>query len=480
MALGKLNDMFDVAPASVRGTSYGRVIKALVIAVWGLLMFSIFHYSFQYIGKDVSISGLTEYVSGKQYKEPASLQDFSETWAETSYTGAFDGETLEKLCNHTKWRKDVVLQMNGANGGLANIRAEALDFLYLATHFGAPIIMPAFIERNPIDISDTVRDGVANITFSHFFDEDLFLSKMSQHCPQMTIYPTVEDAPITNKLKERFVPGPARHYRFIRDHFESRLDELRQWIKKQEDHQAGNISLIDVQHTYFNYDMAPLPKKRRMFGSLVQNRPDVRLYAGKAIHALHRLVNSTVPLYPEDTIHPDFFFGLHLRTDDDVKQWWGADGGFARQSADVIKLAKARGTKVMYVASGKLEHVRQLAVQAKEEAGIQVFCKDDLLDAEDLTVMHAMGFDLVAEIDFEVLSRASFFVGPSLSSFTWNIMLRRYHYNVENPLRHDNPRGIQETTDGAVWDDGLSRIIERGLLYGDYEMEYFGPDMMFP
>ena len=478
--------MLDTKPTSTRGGSRARVVKALLAAPWVCLVFTLLYINYGPVSTSngALIDFPRQYQSTIQTPQSPDheLNEFATQWAALEYGGPFDGKPLRKLCSRGEWNTSVVLQLHNAFGGLANIRAMALDFVFLAVHAKTPIILPTFIERNPDDIADIFRDGVANLHFDHFFDKKHFLEHMNQYCPQMKIYENVEDAPHNHTIKEPYVPRPARKFRMLGSALGKRVKDLGIWVHNQTDYSEYDINLVQVEKTYFNYDMEPVPRKRRTFGSLARNRPDIRRLAGKAIFRLAKRIGGNIRVDPNDQIHRDLYMGMHLRTEaDDGKAGWlgGSDASFQRQADHVIDIARRRGTKHMYVASGSLDEIHKMA-QNCSEYGITVFSKEDLLDEADLAALHKLGFDQQAELDYEILSRSDYFVGPVMSSFTWNIAIRRNLLNPNDDRRKDNPQAVQEYTKKVDMEAGLSQLIERPRVISKYEMEYFGPHFTFP
>lgn len=124
-----------------------------------------------------------------------------------------------------------------------------------------------------------------------------------------------------------------------------------------------------------------------------------------------------------------------------------------------------QGLSVIYAASGSKEDILKFASKARQAPNnIQVVSKDDLLtSSEDRTALATLTWDQQGALDWEVLSRATYFSGPVFSSFAWNIAIRRHYYNeADERVNMVNPWGAQEDDPTVVWDDGLSEIILKG------------------
>ncbi|KAF2155447.1 hypothetical protein K461DRAFT_319851 [Myriangium duriaei CBS 260.36] len=433
-----------------------------------------------------SLAELGSQAEPQEEPTPAiSATEFVTEWASFEYGAPFDGEMLQKLCNHTDWRTDVVLQLKASRGGVGNVRAMVLDFLFLAIRSRMPIILPMYIQRSQTDLYDMHENTPETLPFGHFFDEAHFLKQMATFCPQMKIYDNFESASTNaTKLKERFMPKTVRLNRMAGDSFDWRLEDLRRWIVAQKDYVANSTNIVDINWTFCVYDLRTFPRQRRMLGSLVQLQPEARRLAGTIIYNMHQRLHSTKLLDPHASTHRNLYMGAHLRTEDDADKagWTGGHGGFDVQTGLMIQIAKAQNLSTIYLACGDPGDVKMMIEKARDTAQIQVYSKTDLLEGPDLDELKALTWDQQGVIDFEVLSRSSFYVGPSMSSFTWNVVMRRHFYNLEDDRYKKEEFAIQEDDEAnSIWDDGLSRVTLKTAEFHTWEMEYYvGRDSIFP
>jgi len=124
----------------------------------------------------------------------------------------------------------------------------------------------------------------------------------------------------------------------------------------------------------------------------------------------------------------------------------------------------------MYVTSGS-----RLAATFKEDAklkNIMVVTKEDLLTGKDLAELNAMTWDQRGLVDYEVLLRSSQFAGIQLSSFAWNIALRRHTLSRQR---------YRDAWDTNVKDgEKLSMKDEYSRLLGQKHGEEFFVESMWP
>lgn len=114
----------------------------------------------------------------------------------------------------------------------------------------------------------------------------------------------------------------------------------------------------------------------------------------------------------------------------------------------------------------------KFTAKAHQVHNIKVIHKDDLLSsAEERATLADMTWDQHGALDWEVLSRASYFSGPVFSSFAWNIAIRRHVYNEDHAkINLENPLAGQEDDPTLVWEDGLSKIILRSDTVNPLEL----------
>lgn len=105
---------------------------------------------------------------------------------------------------------------------------------------------------------------------------------------------------------------------------------------------------------------------------------------------------------------------MHLRTEADVGEAWGT---YTAQTTAHLEMCQKLNLNLIYVAGGNHEDVVQFTEEAKE-LGIAVISKLDFIYGEEDAPLDSEGFyslswDQKGVLDFEVLSRSSFFSGPA-------------------------------------------------------------------
>jgi hypothetical protein len=107
-----------------------------------------------------------------------------------------------------------------------------------------------------------------------------------------------------------------------------------------------------------------------------------------------------------------------------LQQWAGQ--ATIQQVSACLEAATETNSSLIYAAPGDPEHLAQLTSKAMEQHGITVVKKSGLLRGEDLEELNAMCWDQQALVDYEAMSKSSFFTGLQQSSFSYNIAVRRH------------------------------------------------------
>ena len=155
------------------------------------------------------------------------------------------------------------------------------------------------------------------------------------------------------------------------------------------------------------------------FGRILRIREPARRLAASAAFSLRAKHN--IPITPIG-ITPSAFFGAHLRVAADAAKagWTGYDA----QAASLLDFADEVGLKTLYVTS-ESEPAETFREDAAKRGAVAV-AKEDLLNEKETKALRAMTWDQQALVDYEVLLRATAFGGIELSSFSWNVALRRH------------------------------------------------------
>ncbi|ROW10201.1 hypothetical protein VMCG_01947 [Cytospora schulzeri] len=419
----------------------------------------------------------------KKQSGPEGLSTFKEEWLATELGGHFDGSRLQQFCNETKWRNDVVLQMLHSRGGIGNVRGTILDFIYFAIRSGSHIVLPGYIKRTDTNL-DWMDESNGYHTFDNMFDSKWLIRIMKIHCPQMHVYRTIDDAPYNTTINAEYNMLPARSDKQAANNEPTLLAHFSHWLRDQPGYVPGELNLVKSTAQIWNFDLYPRPKLRATMGRLLRISPQIRGLAATAVFNMRSRVETDIN--PGEQLHRGAYCGVHLRTEVDAAKsgWLKIYGDFETQTDIYIEMCKSQGLRVIYVASGNQEDIIRFTQKADKEAGIAVLSKHDLLSApEDRKLLDGLTWDQHGALDWEVLSRSSFFSGPTMSSFSWNIAFRRYFYiEGDERLRKENPYAIQEEDPHVTYDDGLSRVVfrtppERMI---DFSMDEKAPRGMFP
>ncbi|KAL0943133.1 alternative oxidase [Colletotrichum truncatum] len=461
---------------------------AILVAVW-VIALSARHGAVapevgDYVGEKAAHyrNKVSDYFQRRRgWKEP----DFKAAWLAADVD--LNTTRISQYCAKSTWREDIVLELYMARGGLGNIRAEILDFIHLAVIVGAPIILPQYsMRRSKSSGADALGfpdEDIGWHDFGHIFDTEWFVSTMREHCPQMTIYRTLANNPSNTTIENIFSPVRARTDCNADETEAAAVQALNDWIPQQPGYVPGSPVRIRVKANLLIYNMHLRPKLRTALGRLLRIAPTIRELAAETSFALHERYGDLVQVDPREQLHRGGYCGVHMRTEEDaVRVGWTGYFSFKSQTNEFIELCGRKGFRVMYVASGRQEDIDRLATKAWETAGMTVISKSDLLDTQrHRDLLKEMSFDQLGALDYEVLARSSFFIGPEMSSFSWNLAIRR-HFN--NPETCDGsaacvyPYAIQEDEPLVVFDDSISRIILKpnGIGY----LQAFAPGGMFP
>ncbi|GIZ44306.1 hypothetical protein CKM354_000750800 [Cercospora kikuchii] len=392
---------------------------------------------------------------------------WQQQWLDTDLLQPWDPLAIQVKCNDTKWNSNLVFDLAGANGGVGNVRAEFLDFLFYAFESGASIVLPTMAVRREDDLFDVWGAGRAN--FSNMFDEVWFREAMSEACPQMKIYESAEELGTgwrrEGQTYDPRVPG-------------SRKDSSQvQWVQQTEAWLADRNITVDapavvtIEHTMWETNTrGERPAFRRALGMLLHFRPDVRHYA--AIAMFNMATTEGLDLFPTDRVHEKAFYGAHLRTEaDTISAGWlephsNTEVGlnFTLQTSYYMQAAVAHGLSTIFAASGnasEVEHFKQIA--ATNRPPLTVLSKWDLLSKAEGEALRDMHWDRQALVDLEILKRCSLFGGMAKSSFAFLIAVARTTYMEEYSMVQD-PWFARHRDTMVAFENKLNKIWGRNQL----------------
>ena len=391
---------------------------------------------------------------------------FIREWLDVHVGDPSKGSSLARLCNqsHIRWRPNLVLNLDDANGGIGNVRGNILDFLFFAVEAGASIMLPSFAARSRTDLS-SLWNG--KIGFETFFDEDYFVNAFANACPQLDIYKQIDGQGLSPALPARYGPpsmrsdmDPAHTPRSAVGHFNS-------WLVEQQADLSTTVLVNFGRTLWEGPDTRSIPSEiRRDFGGLLRLQPNVRRLAASIVYNLsHRFL---IPIDPGRLYYPHAFYGAHLRTEQDAANaGWINDGphaNFSSQTSDYLAKAIDAGLSVIYTASGDASELSRFADKAWSWHRINVTSKHELLFGDDLAALQAMTWDQQALVDYEVLQRCSQFGGYVKSSFSYNIAITR-SVMAELEGKSQEPFRTKPTDDTVAFEDSLSTVWGRDGLH---------------
>lgn len=421
----------------------------------------------------------------KQPPEPDELSTFKAEWLATELGGHFDGTRLGEACGETKWREDVVLQMLHSRGGIGNVRGTILDFIYFAIRSGSHVVLPGYVKRTDTSL-DWMDETNGYHPFDNMFDAEWLTTTMGLHCPQMRMYLTADEVPCNNNNTpdaEYNMPS-ARSDKQAANNEPRLLAHFDRWLGDQPGYDPDAVNLVKSTAQIWNFDLYPQPRLRAALGRLLKISPRIRDLAAAAVFNMRPHVGPAI-LNPGDQLHRDAYCGVHLRTEVDAANsgWLKNYGGFETQTDVYLEMCKRQGLQVIYVASGNQGDIVKFTEKGKKH-GVTVLSRQDLITAPlDRELLDSLTWDQHGALDWEILSRSSFFSGPTMSSFSWNIAFRRYFYiQGDERLKRENPYAIQEEETQVTYDDGLSRVVFRTPpeTMIDFSMDEKAPRGMFP
>jgi hypothetical protein len=278
----------------------------------------------------------------------------------------FNISAVAALCAEQKsWRPNLYITIDDANGGIGNVRAAMIDFLYFAISAGTSIVASPISRRSDRDLG-SLWNGM--MPFDNFFDVDNLVSVLNRACPQMVVYKTQEEFKGFTCLT-RFQPTSLRSD--LQDEelepqvFFKRFDDF---LVQQNIVDYANKTLVPLGRTLWDsIDTTTQPHLRRAIGRLVQPRPDVRRLAETIIANLG--VQYDMHIAPSSRIHKHAFMGAHLRTETDAHDAHRLDkpeDAFDGQTDSYLSQALASGLQVLYVASGNASDIERFASKACE------------------------------------------------------------------------------------------------------------------
>ncbi|KAF7859508.1 uncharacterized protein EAF02_010956 [Botrytis sinoallii] len=363
-----------------------------------------------------------------------------------------DSAALRALCEKTEWNPaKVIFTCDNSIDGVGDIRNSILNCVRYAISAGAGLVIPRIILRNPDDISQ-IRTG-ERVSIAYMFDYFHFVESLRYSCPQMVIYPYIDDVPNSNEgrgpitlLPESLFSSPIPKTGLElpenwRELFEGWLDGYYQFATNQ----TMNMPVtVELGRSYLQYPIYSDGEEFALsFGGILKFRKNLRILATTVLQNMLSTYNVSGDL--SQPFLPDTFFGAHLRTEIDTTKSWPAEDWFYQryefQSIQYLKKLASTNLTLVYVASGNETETAQFS---RDAAAYHVTTKWMLLDAKDRELLSKLSWDQQAIVDFLVLTKSSKFVGIDHSSFTWNIALQRHQFLKNEKDYLDGPELLSD------------------------------------
>jgi len=280
--------------------------------------------------------------------------------------------------------------------------------------------------RSLTDLSDL--HTLKLVGFDYLFDLPHFKSSLTDACPQMKLYDSVDELREYPTAAEPIILNPGelaadRLYGFVLADPGKWRASFDNFIKSKTPNGISSTTPVIVQIQALlqfprSYDT---PEFVHNFGRIFRFREDARTLAASVLFDLsaklqpHQRGTSVSGLYN--------FFGAHLRVASDAaKMNWP---GYDKQAGRYLEQAIKHNLSIIYVATGSVSDMEQFRLDAAKNH-CDVVTKADLLSGDDLVALNQLNWDQHALVDLEVLLKSSQFGGIEQSSFAWKIAARRH------------------------------------------------------
>ena len=327
---------------------------------------------------------------------------------------------------------------------------------------------PQIVKRDEKNIKNTMPSmPPRGQRIDYFFDFDHLNRTLSQYCPQMKVYRSMDDL---YDVPEVFTPHPMNlqnlQVPIVNGTVIENPTDLSERIKSYVDMTSPPETRrypvrfnLAVTNWVFptEYDS---PSVAQNFGRLLRIRQDARQIAAVALYNMQKRYK--LNLDPRTGIKNGKFVGVHLRTEADVV---GLFPDFDSQSALLLEYIASSKMQVAFMATGaKEEHVAAFTARARTLNATVVLKKDVLPEGGPWReVYDTFTWDQRSLVDYEIMLRAGLMAGPTESSFAWNLALRR-----NSALGASEGEQVLDPGLLVQWKDAYSTIFgasPRGLVF---------------
>jgi len=333
-----------------------------------------------------------------------------------SHGKASDLSDLRQLCEETTWTEGLWIQCHSGaakdpegkysfHGGLNNARNRLQTCLRLGIDAGAGVVIPWVATRNQNALKSLGRGAPVPIT--NFWDMEYMTGFLGTQCPQLGVRFDV-------KGFKRVVEAPFRDYKLARYHTGTFRGMTAAALAKANVTSASITAetpvalLFGDTFTAWDYESS---------GELGTIRKDLF----KALLYNQTLLGISTSIFELPELK-DGYIGVHLRAESD---WPGSYGTFQQQvemymaEMKLIKGKSGGELTAVYVSCGKQESI-QIFRDKLKPLGYKVHDKWSLLanDPKTLERVENLLFDDKAIVEYQILLKSDFFLGPVMSTMS--------------------------------------------------------------
>jgi hypothetical protein len=388
-------------------------------------------------------------------------------------------QAIRDVCATTDWNSSLVFTCDNNHGGIGHVRNSILNCVRYAMAAGGSLVMPSIALREDDEMGSThvedhdemeethshidKRHGYGRQGMEYMFDKNHFVESLRLSCPEMTLIRDMEGS-ITDRrrglLPESLFQNVPTSGIEHPDQWPMKLDA---WIdKNMARYPKEEPIIIDLEQSFLHYPTdSDGHAFAHSFGNILKFRSDVRRLATKILHEMADWYE--MPMNLSQPIIVPSYFAAHLDTASPyLEERHVTDplySHFQAQTSAYLEHASSAHLKLMYVASGNVQDIHKLSLQAAD-FGVSVTHKEDLLKGSDFEQMEGLRWDQRALVDYLVLLKAQEFAGVGHSPFSWQVAMTRHEHG-------DKSRGKLER---EVYTDGLSTLY--GVRYDYVESSF--------
>lgn len=390
-------------------------------------------------------------------------------------------QAIRDVCASMEWNSSLVFTCDNNHGGIGHVRNSILSCVRYAIAAGGSLVIPSIALREDDEMGPThaenhdemeenhshahvdKRHGYGRKGMEYMFDKNHFVESMRLSCPEMPLIRHMEET-ITDRRRGLL---PETLFEYVPtsglEHPEEFHPRLHAWIDTvMNPYPQEEPIIIDLEQSFLHYPThSDGHGFAHSFGNILKFRKDVRVLATKTLHQMNDWYDMHMNI-SSNIIAPSYF-GVHLNTENPYStkrhQSDVLYSHFQAQSSAYLEKASADHMKLMYVASGNVQEVHQLALQSGAYE-VAVTHKEDLLKGADMEQLEALRWDQRALVDYLVLLKAQEFGGVGHSPFSWQVAMTRHEAG-------DKSKGILER---EIYSDGLSTLY--GVRYDYVESSF--------